>query len=158
MPPLPEEKIIENNQRTAVALVVEPGIRVLYLEGTLRAEYGALVDRFLSKDPDLEFCALVQTRRNVFLRGSNIPKLDHWTPSPTRQETINKFDVFIFGDIDSTFIKPEQQELIVKRVQDGAGLVMLGGYHSLGPGGYEGTPIGKILPVRSLGRPRTSAR
>ena len=36
----------------------------------------------------------------------------------------------------------------MKRVQDGGGLVMLGGYHSLGPGGYEGTPIGKILPVR----------
>ena len=44
-------------------MVVEPGMRVLYLEGTLRAEYGALVDRFLAKDPDLEFYSLVQTRR-----------------------------------------------------------------------------------------------
>ena len=70
--PVPEEKIVENNQRSAMATVVEPGIRVLYLEGTLRAEYGALVDRFLAKDPDLEFCALVQTRPNVFLRRSNM--------------------------------------------------------------------------------------
>ena len=72
VPPLPEEKIVENNQRSAAAMVVEPGIRVLYFEGTLRAEYGALVDRFLAKDPDLEFCALVQTRPNVFLKRSNI--------------------------------------------------------------------------------------
>ena len=55
--------------------------------------------------------------------------------------------MFIFGDLDSSFIKPEQQEMFVKRVQEGAGLMMLGGYHSLGPGGYEGTPIGNILPV-----------
>ena len=55
VPPVSEEKIVENNQRSAVATVVEAGIHVLYIEGTLRAEYGALVDRFLAKDPNLEF-------------------------------------------------------------------------------------------------------
>ena len=64
--PVEGEKIVENNQRSAVAMIAEAGIRVLYIEGTLRAEYGALVDRFLAKDPDLEFCALVQNRPNVF--------------------------------------------------------------------------------------------
>jgi uncharacterized membrane protein len=144
--PAGEEKIKENNQRTAVALVVEPGIRVLYVEGTLRAEYGALVDRFLVKDPDLEFCALVQTRPNVFSKRTNIEglKLD---AIPADEATIGTFDVFIFGDLDSDHVRPEQQELFVKRIRAGAGLVMLGGYHSLGPGGYAGAPLGKILPV-----------
>jgi len=146
VPPVGEEKIEENNQRSAVALVVEPGIRVLYLEGTLRAEYGALVQRFLSKDPDLEFCALLQTRTNVFLKRSNIEGLDLNT-IPSDQETVNTFDVFIFGDLDSSYIRPEQQKLFVERVREGAGVVMLGGYHSLGPGGYAGTPLGEILPV-----------
>ena len=146
VPPVGEEKIEENNRRSAVALVVEPGIRVLYLEGTLRAEYGALVQRFLSKDPDLEFCALLQTKSNVFLKRSNIQGLELDT-IPSDQETINNFDVFIFGDLDSSYIRPDQQQLFVQRVRDGAGLVMLGGYHSLGPGGYAGTPLGEILPV-----------
>jgi len=141
-----EEKIEENNQRSAVALVVEPGIRVLYLEGTLRAEYGALVQRFLSKDPDLEFCALLQTRTNVFLKRSNMEGLE-LSSIPSDPESVNNFDVFIFGDLDSSYIRPEQQELFVQRIRDGAGLVMLGGYHSLGPGGYAGTPLGEILPV-----------
>lgn len=155
VPPVAEEKITQNNQRSAMALVIEPGIRVLYIEGTLRAEYGALVDRFLAKDPDVEFYALVQTRPNVFLKRTNMSglKLD---VIPNDAETINKFDVFIFGDIDSTYIKPQQQELFVKRVNDGAGIVMLGGYHSLGPGGYADTPLGRILPVilgnRSVGQ------
>jgi uncharacterized membrane protein len=146
VPPVGEEKIEENNQRSAVALVVEPGIRVLYLEGTLRAEYGALVQRFLSKDPDLEFCALLQTRPNVFLKRSNIEGLE-LDAIPSDAETIGTFDVFIFGDLDSSYVRPEQQKLFVQRVRDGAGVVMLGGYHSLGPGGYAGTPLGEILPT-----------
>ena len=72
VPTVPEEKIRENNQRSAVVQVVDNRIRVLYIEGTLRAEYGALVQRFLSKDPDLEFCALVQSRPNVFVQRTNM--------------------------------------------------------------------------------------
>lgn len=143
---LPEERIQENNARTGAAVVVEPGLRVLYLEGTLRAEYGALVDRFLAKDPDLEFCSLVQTRPNVFLKRSNITglKLDG---IPADAESYRQFDVIILGDLDSSYLPAERQKLLVERVRQGAGLVMLGGYHSLGPGGYAGTPLGEILPV-----------
>jgi uncharacterized membrane protein len=146
VPPVGEEKIVENNQRSVVSTVIEPGMHVLYIEGTLRAEYGALVDRFLAKDPDLEFYALVQTRPNVFLNRTNMTDLK-LTAIPNDQETINKFDVFIFGDLDSSYIRPQQQEMFVKRVREGAGLIMLGGYHSLGPGGYAGTPLGEVLPV-----------
>jgi uncharacterized membrane protein len=146
VPKLEEEKIAENNQRSAVATVAEPGLRVFYVEGTLRNEYGAIVDRFLAKDPDLEYCSLVQTRPNVFLKRSNIEGLDVKS-IPSDAETINKFDVFIIGDLDSSYLKPEQQRLIAQRVRAGAGLVMLGGYHALGPGGYAGTPLGEILPA-----------
>jgi uncharacterized membrane protein len=146
VPPLPEEKIVQNNQRSAMALAVEPGIRVLYMEGTLRAEYGALVDRFLAKDPDVEFYSLVQTRSNVFLKRTNMTDLKI-NAIPNDAETIGKFDVIIIGDIDATYIKPQGQELFVRRVREGAGLIMLGGYHSLGPGGYGDTPLGRILPV-----------
>ena len=57
--------------------------------------------------------------------------------------------MFILGDIDSSYIRPQQQEMFVKRIRQGAGLVMLGGYHSLGPGGYSGAPLGNALPVAS---------
>jgi uncharacterized membrane protein len=143
---IPEEKIAENNHRQAAAMVVEPGIRVLYLEGTLRGEYGAIVDRFLAKDPDVEFCALIQTRPNVFLTRTNMEGLS-LKSIPSDSESLAKFDVFILGDIAASTIKPQQQELLVKRVKEGAGLIMLGGYHSLGPGGYAGTPLGDALPV-----------
>ena len=147
VPPVEGEKIVENNQRSAVSTVTQPSIRVLYIEGTLRAEYGAVVDRFLAKDPDLEFCALVQTRPNVFLRRTNMSDF-RLAAIPADQETIDKFDVFILGDIDSSYLRPAEQQMILKRIRAGAGLVMLGGYHSLGPGGYAGTPLGDALPAR----------
>jgi len=144
--PLGEEKIVENNERSAAALVVESQIKVLYLEGTLRSEYGAIVDRFLSKDPNIEFYALVQVKKNVFVKRTNMEGLT-LESIPSDEATLNQFDVFIIGDLDSSFLSSSQQEAIVNRVKNGGGLIMLGGYHSLGPGGYGNTPIGKILPV-----------
>jgi uncharacterized membrane protein len=151
VPVLPEEKVPQNNQRSASAQVVEARLRVLFLEGALRAEYGAIVDRFLSRDPDIEFCALVQTRRGVFTQRTNIAGLALKT-IPTDPAVLEKFNVFVIGDLDAACLRPAQMEALVKRVRDGAGLAMLGGYNSLGPGGYAGTPLGSILPVDLGGR------
>jgi uncharacterized membrane protein len=146
VPPVPEEKIKENNHRSASAQVVDVRLRVLYVEGTLRAEFGALVDRFLAKDPDVEFCALIRTRPEVFVKRSNMTGLK-LTGLPSTAAQLDQFDVFVLGDLDSNCLKPEQMELLKKRVRAGAGLLMIGGYHSLGPGGYGGTPLEDVLPV-----------
>ena len=159
--PLVDERIRRNNRRSVVAMVVEPGIRVLYLEGKLRAEYGALVDRFLARDPDVQFAAFVQTRPGVFLYRSNMNVRPEDSRDVERHRTspdvelpaeFGRFDVFIIGDLDSDLLGDRRQQAIRERVEAGAGLVMLGGYHSLGPGGYRGTPLGDILPVRLGGR------
>jgi uncharacterized membrane protein len=146
LPPATEEKIPQNNRRATSSLVVDARIRVLYLEGTLRAEYGALAGRFLSKDPDIEFCSLVQTRPNVFLHRSNIAELE-LTAIPKTADEFERFDVFVIGDLDSTYLKAEQMQWLADRVQRGAGLLMIGGYHGLGPGGYQGTPLAEVLPA-----------
>lgn len=151
VPASPGEKIAENNQRAAIARVVEARLRVLYLEGTLRAEFGAIVQRFLSKDPDIEFCALVQTRPNVFTQRTNIAGLD-LKSLPTDTETLGRFDVVVIGDLDATYWKGDALGLLATRVRDGAGLLMLGGYRGLGPGGYGNTPLSAILPVDLGGR------
>jgi hypothetical protein len=150
VPAVPDERIPQNNRRSAVVQVVDTRIRVLYLEGTLRAEYGALVQRFLSKDPDLEFCALVQSRPNVFVQRTNLSGLE-LTGVPADAATWERFDVILVGDLDRTSWKPQALELLVQRVRDGAGLAF-GGAHGLGPGGYGGTAFEAILPVFTGGR------
>ncbi len=151
VPPVPDERIPRNNERSAVVQVVESKIRVLYLEGTLRAEYGALVQRFFSKDPDLEFCSLVQSRPNLFVQRTNISGLQ-LTGLPTDAATLEKFDVILLGDLDSTYWKSQAMDLMIKRVREGAGLLAIGGYHSLGPGGYGATALQGVLPVVMGGR------
>lgn len=57
--------------------------------------------------------------------------------------------LFIFSDFPAEQIDADLQKLIVDRVQEGAGLLMLGGwesYHGLG-GNWDGTPIAAALPV-----------
>lgn len=147
VPQLSDEKIPQNNSRSTSSLVHDARIRVLYLEGTLRSEYGALVGRFLSRDPNIEFCALVQTRPNHFVRRTNIDGLE-LDGIPDDPETLDTFDVILVGDLSATYLPEAKTELIRERVEDGAGLMMIGGYHSLGPGGYTGTTVEKLLPVR----------
>ena len=93
-----------------------------------------------------------RTRPNVFLKRTNMTDL-RLAAIPTDQETINKFDVFILGDIDSSYLRPPQQEMFVKRVREGAGLIMLGGYHSLGTGRILGHAAGR-RPAGDARQPR----
>ncbi|MEC8336628.1 MAG: glutamine amidotransferase [Planctomycetota bacterium] len=65
------------------------------------------------------------------------------------------FDVTILGDVDSRVFLPENVgsqtqgdlQLLRQSVLDGAGLLMLGGWHSFRAGGYHRTPLAAISPV-----------
>jgi hypothetical protein len=59
------------------------------------------------------------------------------------------FDIFVFSDFPADHASGAVQQRILDRVNDGAGLIMIGGwesYHGLG-GNWDGTPIGEALPV-----------
>ncbi len=64
------------------------------------------------------------------------------------------FDVFIFSDYSRKQLSPRLERLIAKKVEEGAGLLMIGGWGSFsGPfGGWKGSLIEKMLPVTCLGR------
>lgn len=55
--------------------------------------------------------------------------------------------MIVIGDIDSSYLPLLQQQRIEQRISSGGGLLMLGGQNSFGPGGYEASPIEKVLPV-----------
>lgn len=64
------------------------------------------------------------------------------------------FDVFILSDYSRKQLSSRPERLIAKRVDEGAGLLMIGGWGSFsGPyGGWKGSLIEKRLPVTCLGR------
>ncbi len=58
-----------------------------------------------------------------------------------------KYDAYILGDVDSTAFAGDELAKLAECVNRGAGLIMLGGFQTFGPGGYDDTPLAKVLPV-----------
>ena len=145
VPAVDGEAMTLNNARSVATVVVSQKIRVLCVEGSLRGEYGAITDRFLARDPDVEFCALLRTQAGKFTRRSNGSTLD---TLPETAEDFAAFDVFILGDFDASYWKPGTLDRLVERLRDGAGLIMIGGTHTLGGGGYADSPLAAVSPVR----------
>jgi len=145
IPPDPAERRNENNTRDLYLLVTDPRIRVLYVEGVVRPEYKPLKS-VLETDPNVELVALVQVRKGEFLQSGSRKDIA-LTGFPQTLEDMRKFDVFFLGDLDRSYFSAKQLENLKTAVSEGKGLLMIGGYASFGPGGYEGTPVEEILPV-----------
>jgi hypothetical protein len=56
-------------------------------------------------------------------------------------------DVVILDDVDVQGLSVDSWQAIAERVRHGMGLVMVGGYHSYGPGGFRESPLADVLPV-----------
>ena len=155
--PDPAERRSENNERDVHLLVTDPKIRVLYIEGVVRPEYKPLKS-VLETDPNVEVLALVQVKRGEFLQSGSMTGVS-LTGFPQTLEDMRKFDVYIVGDLDRSYFSRQQLENLKTAVSEGRGIVMVGGYNSFGPGGYEGTAMEEILPVevgpRSIGQETT---
>jgi len=67
---------------------------------------------------------------------------------PQTSEEWDVFDAVILSNIPATAFTVRQLEMLHAYVTDlGGGLLMLGGEHSFGPGGYALSPLEEILPV-----------
>lgn len=152
--PIPGERTTVDNRQTIQVLVVNPRIKVLYVEGRARPEYREL-HRALQRDSNIELATLLRVQADRFDAGGSVDgKPFRHLPASTAEW--KQFDVIILGDLDASFLPSSQQSQIEKRVLNGAGLLMIGGESNFGPGGYAGTPIEKALPVfmgiRSIGQ------
>ena len=132
----PGELLVENNQLTAYLTVLEGGIKVLYLYGSRLGEQLEL-RRTIAGSPDME---LVEQ-----LVGMN--SRTKWPDPRTRLLAEEPYDLVIMENLDARAISTEDLQKLAERVEAGKGFLMIGGYHSFGPGGYGGTPVADIVPV-----------
>ncbi len=149
LPPRDGEFDTANNEQSTIVRVTEGGLAVLYLEGAVRLESRNI----------LRSLGTAQDTRVDFLRlDAQHPDRRPAAAAQTLAEGLQpgKYDVFILGDLAaSAFLpakngQPSELELLRQRVYEGAGLMMLGGLHSFGLGGYAKTPLADILPVKML--------
>ncbi|NIL96403.1 MAG: hypothetical protein GTO53_05620 [Planctomycetales bacterium] len=138
------EATTSNNELPTYLTVLAGGLRVLYLQGELRREQRFL-RRALASSPDIDVTLLTLHTRNR----------DRWPTDVSRYFEPGAFDVYILGDLDSAAFRPGQVggeppadlELLARTVQQGAGLLALGGWHAFRPGGYHKTPLAQVMPV-----------
>jgi Mg-chelatase subunit ChlD len=128
------------NNVTVAAAPVKGRPRVLYLEG----EY--------DKDPQVASYlrrALEKENIDVEVRGPRAV--------PATAKELERYDLVLCSDVAAMFLGVAQMQAIESYVRDaGGGFIMAGGQDSFGSGGYQGTRIEKLLPVRGGGEKELS--
>ncbi len=135
--PQPGELVTTNNRQSSFVQVLQGGLHVLYIEGDLRVE-----QKFLRRSLDAS--------RDIKVDSIRIdPQHVKETKPGDFAELLKpgKYDVYIIGDVDSTVFTEAELDELAKSVDQGKGLIMLGGFHTYGPGGYYGTKLADVLPV-----------
>lgn len=132
----PGELVATNNELSTFVTVLKGGLNVLYLEGAIRPEQ-KFVRRALDASQNIKVDYVRIDAQQPQSRPSDLA--DRIGPG--------KYDVYILGDLDSAAFEEGELERLRDAVREGAGLMMLGGIHSFGPGGYQRTPLADVLPV-----------
>ncbi|MBA2662197.1 MAG: VWA domain-containing protein [Bradymonadaceae bacterium] len=118
----------EANNRFVHSMNVRGKPRILYIEGEQRARV------YLER-------ALKGENFEVETRGP--------TGMPRTAKELEAFDLVLLSDAPASSMSHDQMQLFERYVREGGGgFIMAGGEASFGSGGYEGTEIEKILPVR----------
>lgn len=145
VPPLPGEQMTNNNAFTVSAVVVDARNRVLYLEDTPRWESKYLT-RVLRGNPAVTPL--------IFIRGPEGRFLTFGARGDTSMDFTDAqmamFKMAVLGDLDGPTFTPARAEQMVKFVEGGGNLIVLGGPKSWGPQGWLKTPLAKVLPVKSV--------
>ncbi len=173
--PLQGEWLSANNRRRFGLEVVDPKLRVLYMEGTPQQnsspqpEWKYLKDalqsekRIVVKVLYRQFGnngQLLNTVDSDPLTGERAWPVEHPTEGfPRTLEGLLEYDVVIHSDIRRESFGEEQLSNIAALVeQHGGGFVMIGGNSAFGRGGYHQTVLDRIIPLAMEGAYDSEAR
>jgi len=137
----PGELLTTNNERSSFVTVLDGGLNVLYVEGALRVEQRFL-RRSLDASPDIHVDYIRLDARHPNQRSDAVNEILQTGLVP------GKYNAFILGDVDSRAFLQGELDALRECISAGAGLIMLGGFHTYGAGGYAGSPLEDVLPVR----------
>ena len=128
------DEILENNQGYAVVKVQENRPRILYVE---------------EDDTQTVYLKTVLEENGFDVEVTTPAEM------PTDLTELQRSDVLILSNVSADILSPEHLQSIENYVRDlGHGLVVIGGEHAYGPGGYTHTPLESVLPVKMTPRER----
>ncbi len=119
-------------------------IRVLYIEGVLRPEYTFLRQR-LRGDPDVDLISFVRAAHPEQTGSADA------SAQVVTEERLKKIDVVLLGDFEASMLDPRVYDWLAAWVEQGGGIMVLGGYLNLSPRGLPSTALERLLPVQQHG-------
>jgi len=153
IPPQFGESLTLNNDANVTLKVYRDKIRILMVSGSPSLNYRYMRSAF-KNDPTIDLLSFVilRTPTNII----NVPLQEQsLIPFPVETLFMNElknFDLVIFDDF---FCRPylnlNHLESVKEFIRGGGGFAVIGGPNFFGQGGYDGTPLGEILPARFAG-------
>ena len=132
--PVDGEVKTTNNRRETIINVQKGGLRVAYF-GSPSSEQRWVRNVNTGQKIQLDFFPVLT---GAFGRNRSIDA--SWFEP-------GKYDAYLLGDVPASALGAANVKLLAERITEGAGLMMLGGPRSFGPGGWSSTPIAPFLPV-----------
>ena len=151
--PQKDELTDQNNEWRFATKVIKSKIKVLYIDGHPRHEVSFL-GRALSGDENIDLKTYIKIGPNLFLSRAEDGE-GQTSDLEVERKRINRYDVVILGNLRAEELPTSLGEELVDFVGRNKGaFLMLGGSDSFGAGGYNGSPIGKMLPFTMEGDDR----
>ncbi len=146
LPKVAGEVNLDNNKRVFQMQVEETRVEILIVEGSPRHEF-AYIRREMWNDKQFKVISLVRIGKGHYYQSGDTSSM-LTQGFPETAEELGRFKAIILSDIEASYFKPAQLQLISDFVKiRGGGLLMLGGVNSFNLGGYQDTPIAALLPV-----------
>ena len=152
VPPLDDERMLDDNEILVTVPVTREKIRVLYVDGYPRYEYRFLKGVLLRSDERIEAQMFLMSATPDFPQEAT-KGLERLTRVPTaRRELLDDYDVVLLGDVNPYAISPDPArgeefvQSLFEFVERGGGLGILAGEYE-NPKALAGTEFAKLLPV-----------
>ena len=141
------EQVTQNNAQQALVVVRDRREKILYVEGEPRYEM-TFIRRAVASDSNIQLVTLQRTADNKFLRLDVDNGEELAGGFPKTREELFKYRGIVLGSVDASFFTREQLQMLADFVGvRGGGLLLLGGRHAFGEGGYADTPLAPVMPV-----------
>ena len=145
VPPLPKETQVNDNDSSVVVQVLDAKNRLMYVEGPPRWE-SKYLSRVLRESK--------QVSPAIFLKGPKGKFMTYGVSgevAPDMQEAqLAAYKIVVLGNLSGEELGDARARALVKFVETGGSLVLLGGSKAWAPDGFAKTPLKGLLPAKQF--------
>jgi uncharacterized membrane protein len=146
LPQLTGELTYANNTRIVNVQVQQRALHVLYFTQELGVDYKYLRNE-LGVDPGVAFTAMYRVLEDQFtVQGDRTGFQDLAQGFPTKDDVLKRYDCVILGSFAASQFSDAQAQTLLRYVENGGALILLGGESSFGRGGYAESKIAPLMP------------